>query len=221
MSWEAAATGTGTATRTGLSRRKLLARGAGAVCLLVLPRKVLAASEPDTAGDRAAGGALSPAPHAALIEDLNALATVLVPEDVTAGMTPDDVRAWLDDLVERDAQALDKLESAMATIAPAIEQLAGHPARFSGLEADQRHAIVAKLLEGQGTTKPLGVWTKLVALPLTVAFYASPRGYTVVGYSSHTGTSLMGDPLAYSKAGQMPGAPAAHAETGDAAKAGR
>lgn len=54
-------------------------------------------------------------------------------------------------------------------------------------------------------------WVRHVALAMMAFFYASPRGFSVLGYASYHGTALAGDVTSYRGPAVMPGAASAAA----------
>ncbi len=173
------------------SRRGFLRIALGAAALWFSRRRVRAAS------DIPAG--VSPE----LLDDLVALAGVLVPPDTTPGIERQDVLAWLAELEETEGSVGDWLPTALRELDETALRLLGRTDRFAGLTPIEREVMVAELLDGWGLD-PSRDFTQRIVRPLMTFFYASARGYSVVGYASYTGTSLLGDPDAYTRPGVMP-----------------
>lgn len=174
--------------RANLSRRRFVAwLGSLAATLVVLPRRSGRAVDGEPSAARRGDD------EAALLADLDAVAATLVPADVTPGMAPEDVARWLEVRRAADPHALERLGRSMTAVAPVLAAVAGHAARFAELTAEQRERAIAQLLGDRNRTLEPSAWEHDVARPMMVWFYGSGRGYSVVGFGQHTGTSVPGD----------------------------
>jgi hypothetical protein len=167
-----------------MTRRRFLAATVGSVAAL---------SAAGALGQETDSLAVLEAP---LIADLVALGAVLVPADVSPGMTRDDVLDWLHRMMERDGDTPIWLRRSMPT-------LHGAAGRFAALSPDQRQAVVSHLLDDPGDGFETE-WHRRVVKPLMAHFYSRPRGYAVVGYENHNGNGIVGDITSYASPGEMP-----------------
>lgn len=187
------------------TRRGFLRDAAWLTASLAVPRVAWSAAE------KSASGSPRVPPADPILTDLLAIAPILVPADATPGMGGDDVRAWYD--VQRAAEPAEfaKVPAAMAAVDEAVEAVTHRKVRFASLAPTEREAVIAKIFARTHDDATASYWVRHVALPMMAFFYASPRGFSVVGYGAYNGTALAGDVTSYVGPAHMPGEAAAAA----------